>query len=120
MNLALGFLLDYRYDLETGLRQISLGQHISATRKVLKARVNQHQVILGGGGAPAVTDSAYLTAPYGVSLPETVVMERSAHARLWVVLDTLLGRYHPTAKVMDAVVWDLIEQKTELEEYSHS
>ena len=43
-------------------------------------------------------------------------MARSAYTRLRVVLDTMMGRYHPSAHVMDAFVKDLMERETYLEE----
>ena len=101
-----------------GLNQFWLGQHTSATSKVLKARANQHQVIAGSIGVPTLADVASLTAPYGFSLPEMVAMLRSVHNRLQVVLDSLLERDQPVTKIMDAVILTLIERETEFEEYS--
>ena len=37
-------------------------------------------------------------------------MEQSAHTQLRVELDTLLVRYQPAAKVMDTVIWDLMDR----------
>ena len=81
---------------------------------MLKARVDQQQVIAGGDGAPTLADTAYLTAPDEVTLPETVAMAQSAHARLQVVLDTLLVRKHPDMQGMEAVILELIDWETEL------
>ena len=86
MNLSIGFRLDHRYNLGTGLCQFCLGNHKSSISKVLKARVYQHQVIAGGGGAPTLEDVAYFMAPYEVSFPEMVAIARSAQTRLRVVL----------------------------------
>ena len=52
----------------------------------------------------------------GVYLPETLTMARSAYARLRVLLDTMMGRYHPSAHGMDAFMKDLMERETYLEE----
>ena len=57
-----------------------------------------------------------LMAHDGVYLPETLTMARSAYARLWVLLDTMMGRYHPSAHGMDAFMKDLMERETYLEE----
>ena len=114
-TLSLGFPLNHRDDLGTGIHQFCLGQHNYASGKVPKARFDQHQIISGGGGIPTLVYAAYLTAPYGVFFPETVPMARSAHARLMVVLETLIGRYHPSAQVIYTVVLDLIEREKELD-----
>ena len=47
-----------------------------------------------------MTNISYLTAPDRVTLTETLAMARSAHVRLQVVLDTLLGRDHPISQGM--------------------
>ena len=103
MTLTLDFRLGHRDNLGTGLPQFCLGQHNSASSKLLKVRVDRHQVIAGVGGAPTLSDKEYLTAPDGVTLPETLAMTQSVHARLRVVLDTLLGRYQPTYQGIDIV-----------------
>ena len=93
MALYLRLCLNHRDYLGTGLHQFCLGQHTSAVRKILKARMDQNQVILGDGGSPNLADAAYLMVPNGLYLPETLTMAQSVHTHLCVVLDTLLGRY---------------------------
>ena len=85
---------------------------------MLKACVDQHQVIAVGGSASTLAYTSYLTVPYRVYPPETTAMARSTHICLQVVLDTLLGWYNPVAQGMNAVVLAMIERETELEEYS--
>ena len=72
--------MDNQGDLGTGLHQFGLGQHSSAAQKVMKARSDQHQVIVGGDAASSLEDAATLMAPYGVSLPSTMAMVQGAHA----------------------------------------
>ena len=91
-----------------GLHQFCLDQHKFAARKLLKARINQHQVISDSSGTPTLANAAYLTVPDGVSLLEMVAMSQSYHARLRVVLDTIIGRYLPVTQVMEAVFIVLI------------
>ena len=119
-TLSIGFHIYHRDNLGKGIHQFYLWHQTSTTRKVLKDRVDQHHVISGGGGAPTLADSAYLTAPDRVSLPEIVVLVQSSQNRLWVLLETLLGRDHPDAQGMDVVVLDLMNRETELWEYSPS
>ena len=109
ITLALVFHLKHSDDLGMGQHQFCLGKHTFSVWKVLKACVDQHQVIAGGRGSPTLSDAAYLTAPDGFTLPDTLAMACSTHAHLWVVLDTLLGRYHPAAQGIDALVLALIE-----------
>ena len=79
MSLTLGFCLYQREYLRAGLHQFCLVQHTSAARKVLKACIDQHQVIAGGGGAPMLADTAYLKAPDRVSLKDTLEIAQSSH-----------------------------------------
>ena len=93
-----------------GLHQFVLGQNTSAAWKVLMDRVNKHQVITGGGAALYLADTATLTAPDGVSLPDTLSMAQGAHARLRVVLVNLFGPYHPAALAMRDVNMKIMER----------
>ena len=115
MYLALGFRLKHRDNLRMELHQFFLYKNTPAAQKVLNAHVDKHHVIFGSGSAPTLADAAYLTALYGVTFPETLAMAESAHACLQVVLDNLIGRDHPTAQVMEAVILALTERETELE-----
>ena len=72
--------------------------------KVLQACVDQHQVIAGDSGAPKLAYVTSLTTPDRVSFCKMVAMVRIPHSCMWVVLDTLIERYHPTAQEIDAVV----------------
>ena len=114
MSLTLVFHLNHIDNLGKGLHQFYVGQHTSSTWKVPKACVDQHQVVSGGGSAPMLADAAHLTAPNGVTLPETVAMVQIYHTRLQVGLDTLLGREHHATQWMEAVVLVLIDRDTEL------
>ena len=71
---------------------------------------------MGGGKAPTLADDVYLTETYGVSLPKTLDMARSAHERLRVVLDNLLGRYHTSSHIMDSSNKALTEWDADLVE----
>ena len=86
MSLTMGFFLNQKDDRGTGLHQFCLVQHTSNAQKVLKARNDQHQVIAGGGVAPMLADSAFLTASDGVTLVNMVSITWSAHKCLSVVL----------------------------------
>ena len=108
LTLSLGFYLDHWYNLEMGLHQFWLVHPTSTAQKVLKACVDQHQVIAGGGATPSLENATTLAASDGLSLLATLAMARGYHTRLRVVLCTLLGRYHPFAHAMQAVNEELI------------
>ena len=74
ITLVLGCRLEHCNDLGSGLHKFGIVQHTSASRKVLKVRSDQHQVIMGGSAAPSLADGATLAAPYGVSLSSTLAM----------------------------------------------
>ena len=75
-TLTLGFRPEHHHELGTGLHQFGIGQHNSAAWKVLKARTDQHQVIVANGAEPSIDDMAKLTVPDGVFLPDTMTMVR--------------------------------------------
>ena len=50
-------------------------------RKVLKDRADQHLVIVGGGVAPYLSNTAMMTAPDGVSLPSNLAIVRGVTQR---------------------------------------
>ena len=74
-------------DLGTMLHQFCLGKNPSATRKILKSRVDQHKVFAGVVGAPTLDDLASLTAPNSISLQESFPMYQILRIRLCVVLE---------------------------------
>ena len=117
ITLSLRFCPEHSVNLGTGIHQFCLGKHTPASRKLLKTRVDQHQVIAGGSGPLNLANVVYLTATYGVPLHETLAIARSVHMRLPVVLDTLQGRDHPTVHRMYVFPKYIMEREMELEEY---
>ena len=81
ITVAIGFRLEHHKDLGLGLHKLGLVQNTSASRKVLKVRSDQHQVIMGGSAAPSLADTATLAAPDNVPLTTTLAMAQGgAHA----------------------------------------
>ena len=72
LTLSLGFLLDHRDNWGMGLHQFGLSRHTSTARKVLRARANQHQIVVGGAAAPSLAEAAMLMDPDWVSFPSTL------------------------------------------------
>ena len=64
-----------------------------------------------------MVDAAMLIYPSGVYLPKTLLMLQSTHARLHVVMETLIGCNHPATKIIEAFGMALVEQEIDLEEY---
>ena len=58
MTLSLKYFIDQRDNLGTGLQQFCLGQYTSATKNILKSRVDQYQVITGRGKYLTLYDSS--------------------------------------------------------------
>ena len=103
LTLALGFHLEHRNNLNKGHHHFGFGQHTFNNRNVLKACVDQHQVIAGNGAAPSLADANILTDPGGVSLLSTLSMVWGTHMWLRVVLVTLFGPDHPITLLMKEV-----------------
>ena len=90
MTLSLVFRLYQWDDLGKGLHKFCLGKNPSATRKILKSRVDQHEVFAGVGRAPTLEELASLTAPNSVSLQEYFPVYQSLRILLCVVLEKFL------------------------------
>ena len=63
--------------------------------------MDQHQVIAGASGDRTLAYAASLAAPNGVSILDSLYIVRSMHARICVVLETLLERDHPSTHILD-------------------
>ena len=59
-----------------------------------------------------------LKEPESISLPEALTMVQSVHAHLRVVMDTLLGRDHPSSQSLESFIHVLTDMDMEFEEYS--
>ena len=60
-----------------GIHHFCLGKHTLSTRKILKSRIDQNQVIVGRDGDPTLADTVDLRATDGVSITKTLAMEWS-------------------------------------------
>ena len=63
MVLGLDFCLANKDDLSSVLHAFTLGQHTAAWQKLLKARVDRHNLMAGGHAAPILADAEELVAP---------------------------------------------------------
>ena len=74
--LTLGFRMEIRDDLPTGLHPFVLGQHKSTVRKFLRGQADQYAMVASGAGTPSLADIEILSAPNGMSLPRNFLMAR--------------------------------------------
>ena len=74
--LALGFRMESRDDLTTGLHPFVLGQHMAMVRKFLRGQADRYAMVASGTGATLLVDVEILSAPDGVTLPRNFSMAR--------------------------------------------
>ena len=68
MVLGLNFCLSSKDNLSSGLHPFTLGQHTAARQKLLKTRVDRHNLMAGGHAAPSLADAKELVAPNGMTI----------------------------------------------------
>ena len=54
--LALGFRMESRDDLTTGLHPFVLGQHTATVRKFLRGQADRYAMVASGTGAPSLAN----------------------------------------------------------------
>ena len=74
--IALGFRMEIRDDLATGLHPFVLSQHTAAVRKFLRNQADLYVMVASGAGAPSLADVEILLVPGGVTLPRNFLMAR--------------------------------------------
>ena len=63
--LAIGFRMESRDDLTTGLHPFVLGQNTATVRKFLRSQAERFAMVASGAGAPSLADVEILSAPDG-------------------------------------------------------
>ena len=96
--LALGFRMESREDLTTGLHPFVLGQHTATVRKFLRGQAYQYSMVASGAGATSLADVEILSAPDGVTLPRNFSMVRGQWLRTWLIVGTCFGVDHNVSK----------------------
>ena len=61
--LALGFRMESRDDLTTGLYPFFLRQHTATVSKFLRGQADRYAMVASGTGAPSLADVKILSAP---------------------------------------------------------
>ena len=85
-------------DLSLGLHAFTLGQHTAARQKLLKTRVDRHNLMAGGHAEPSLADAEELVAPDGVTILTSHRQSSAQHNRLRSLGHTLFGERHTPSK----------------------
>ena len=115
--LALGFRMESRDDLTTGLHPFFLGQHMATVRKFLCGQADRYAMVASGTGAPSLADVEILSIPDGVTLPRNFSMARGQWLRTRLIVATCFGVDHNASKGLKEFGEELSARETELEEY---
>ena len=114
--LALGFRMDSRDDLTTGLQNFFLGQYTATVRKFLRGQADRYAMVASGTGAPSLVDVKILSAPDGVTLPRNFSMARGQWLRNRLIVATCFGVDHNASEGLQNFGEELSARDTELEE----
>ena len=86
--LALGFRMESRDDLTTRLNPFFLGQHTATVRKFIRGQTDRYARVASGAGAPYLADVEILSAPDGVTSPQTFFVARGKWLRTQLIVGT--------------------------------
>ena len=92
--LALGFRMEGRDDLTTGIHPFFLGQHMATVPKFLRGKADRYAMVASGTGAPSLADVEILSAPDGFTLPRNFSMARGQWLRTRLIVATCFGVDH--------------------------
>ena len=115
--IALGFRMESRGDLTTGLHPFVLGQPTASVRKFLRGQADWYAVVASGAGAPSLSDDEILSSPNGVTLPRNFLMARGQWLRTRLVVRTCFCMDHNTSKGLKDFGEEMLARETDLEEY---
>ena len=86
--LALGFRMESRDDLTTGLHPFVLGQHTATVRKFLHLQADRYAMVTSGVGSLSLVDVEILSSPDGVTLTRKFSMARGQWLRKRLIAGT--------------------------------
>ena len=115
--LALGFRMESRDDLTTGLHPFVTGQHTATVRKFLCGQADCYAMVAFGTAAPSLADVEILLAPDGVTLPRNFSMAREKWMRTRLIVGTCFGVDHNASEGLMEFGEELSSMETDLEEY---
>ena len=112
--LALGFRMEIRDDLTTGLHPFFLGQHTATVRKFLCGQADRYAIVASRTGAPSLADVEILSAPDGVTLPRNFSMARGQWMQTRLIVGTCFGVDHNALEGLKEFGEELLERETDL------
>ena len=115
--LALGFRMDSRDNLTTGLHPFVLGQHTATVHKFLRRQADRYATVASGAGAPSLADVEILSAPDGVTLPHNFSMARGQWLRTRLIVRTCFDVDQNTSEGLMEFGEEMSARETDLEEY---
>ena len=74
--LTLGFRMESRDDITTGLHPFVIGHHTETVRKFLRVQADRYAMEASVSGAPSLADVEIFSAPDSVTLPRIFLMAR--------------------------------------------
>ena len=74
--LALGFRMESRDNLTTGIHPFVFGQHTATVRKLLHGQANRYAMVASGAGDPSLADVEILLAPNRLTSPQNFSIAR--------------------------------------------
>ena len=115
--LALGFRMESRDDLTTGIHPFVLDQHTATVCKFLRGQADPYAMVASRTGAPSLADVEILSAPDGFTLPRNFSMACGQWLRTRLIVSTCFGVDHNASEGLQKFGEELSAQETELEEY---
>ena len=88
--LALGFRMEIRDDLTTGIHPFVLGHHMTTVRKFLRGQADCYAMVSSVAGALFLDDVEILLAPDGMTLPRNFSMARGQWLRTRLIVGSAL------------------------------
>ena len=117
--LTLGFRMEIRDYLTTGLHPFFLGQHTATVRKFLRGQADRYSMVASVAGAPSLSDVEILSAPNGVTLPRNFLMAHGQWLRTGLIVGTCFGVDHNASEVLREFGKEIFVREAKLGEYLH-
>ena len=114
LDFALGFRMENRDDLTTGLHPFFLGQHTATVRKFLHGQAERYTMVASGTGAPSLANVEIISAPDRVILPRNLSMARGKWLRTRLIVATCFDVDHNASEGLKEFGEELLARETEL------
>ena len=115
--LALGFWMEGRDDLTTGLHPFVLGKHTATVRKFLRGQADCCAMVTSGIGSPSLANVEIFSAPDGMTFPRNFSMARGQWLRMRLIVGTCFGVDQNASEGLREFGKEMSARETDLEEY---